>query len=102
VDYALVEDTGSTDGTPGDHPWLPARQRHCRGTVIEEPWRDFAYKPVVSRSQRCADTRTIDYALIIDADDVIVYEPGFDAVAFKAGADRGSLFCAGPFAGHRF
>jgi hypothetical protein len=53
------------------------------GPVIEEPWRDFAYNrslPLKSLRQR----RGIDYALIIDADDVIVYESGFDAAAFKA------------------
>jgi glycosyltransferase involved in cell wall biosynthesis len=83
VDYVLVEDTGSTDGTQqiiraylGDN--------NIRGMVIEEPWRDFAYNRTFAL-KALRRNEDIDYALIIDADDVIVYEPGFDAAAFKAG-----------------
>src|SRR5262249_13667632 len=83
VDYVLIEDTGSTDGTP-EIIGAYLRDNGIRGVVIEEPWRDFAY----NRSHALEALRAhkdIDYALIIDADDAIVYEPGFDPVAFKAG-----------------
>ncbi|MCI4680521.1 hypothetical protein K9U39_01085 [Rhodoblastus acidophilus] len=42
VDYELIEDTGSTDGTRQFiRAWL-ARNK-MPSEVIEEPWRDFAY-----------------------------------------------------------
>ncbi len=83
VDYVLVEDTGSSDGTQ-EIIRAYLRDNGIPGIVIEVPWRDFAY----NRSSALTALRRnldIDYALIIDADDVVVYEPGFDAVAFKAG-----------------
>jgi glycosyltransferase involved in cell wall biosynthesis len=82
VDYVLVEDTGSTDDTKEIvRAWL--RDTGIPGEVIEEKWRDFGY----NRSLGLAALRRrpeIDYALVIDADDVIAHEPGFDAAAFKA------------------
>ena len=42
VDYVMVEDTGSSDGTQEIiRDWL--RQNNMAGAVIDEPWRDFAY-----------------------------------------------------------
>jgi glycosyltransferase involved in cell wall biosynthesis len=83
IDYALVEDTGSADGTQKIvADWL-AREG-VPGQVIEEPWRDFAY----NRSHvlaRLREVRSVDYALIMDADDVLRFDPGFDPAAFKAG-----------------
>jgi glycosyltransferase involved in cell wall biosynthesis len=82
VDYVLVEDTGSTDGTQQlVTEWL--RRNKIPGVVIDEPWRDFAY----NRSHALTKLRevaTVDYALIIDADDRLVTEPGFDPAAYKA------------------
>lgn len=83
LDYVLIEDTGSTDGTQDlirgwlDRVGLP-------GVVIEEPWRDFSY----NRSHALAKLRErseIDYAFMIDADDRIDIDAGFDVAAFKAG-----------------
>lgn len=89
VDYVLIEDTGSTDGTQDIiTDWL---QRHdIPGAVIQEPWRDFAY----NRSHALATLReqtSVDYALIIDADDRLVMEPGFDPGAYKSEL-RGDLY----------
>jgi tetratricopeptide (TPR) repeat protein len=83
IDYVLVQDTGSTDDTQDIiRCWL---KRHgVLGKVVEEPWRDFGH----NRSLALAELRQrngIDYALIIDADDAIVYDPGFDPDTFKAG-----------------
>jgi glycosyltransferase involved in cell wall biosynthesis/predicted O-methyltransferase YrrM len=81
VDYVLIEDTGSTDGTQTIiREWLD--RTGIPGEVYDEPWRDFAY----NRSHvlaRLREKESIDYALILDADDHIVYGPGFDAAAFK-------------------
>jgi hypothetical protein len=82
IDYVLVEDTGSTDGTQ-EIVRRYLRRTGLAGEVIEEQWRDFAY----NRSHALARLRenaAIDYALIMDADDRLVLEPGFDAAAFKS------------------
>ena len=81
VDYVLVEDTGSTDGTQNlVREWL--ERAGLPGEVYDEPWRDFAY----NRSHALATLReqnNIDYAFILDADDELVLDPGFDIIAFK-------------------
>ena len=81
VDYVLIEDTGSTDGTQAIiREWLD--RVGLSGEVYDEPWRDFAY----NRSHALAKLRKkrdIDYTLIIDADDVLVFDEGFDPMAFK-------------------
>jgi glycosyltransferase involved in cell wall biosynthesis len=82
VDYVLIEDTGSTDGTQQ----IVRNYLHAAGIpgeVVEQPWRDFA----CNRSSALAHLRRraeIDYALIMDADDVLVYAEDFDAARFKA------------------
>lgn len=83
LDYVLIEDTGSTDGTQElIRGWL--NRAGLPGVVIEEPWRDFSY----NRSHALAKLREhseIDYAFMIDADDRIDIDDGFDVAAFKAG-----------------
>ncbi|MBV8661787.1 MAG: glycosyltransferase family 2 protein, partial [Hyphomicrobiales bacterium] len=82
VDYVLIEDTGSSDGTQElVRNWL--REHDVAGEVIEEPWLDFGY----NRSHALAALRqveAIDYALIIDADSALVVDQGFDAAKFKS------------------
>ena len=83
IDRAVVVDTGSGDGTPEIVRAYLARHG-IPGIVVEHPWRDFAH----NRSAALAALRqdaTIDYALVIDADDRLVFEAGFDPAAFKAG-----------------
>ena len=81
VDYVLVEDTGSTDGTQTIiREWLDRVQ--LPGEVYDEPWRDFAY----NRSHALARMRNkeeVDYTLVMDADDHVVFEPDFDVAVFK-------------------
>jgi hypothetical protein len=83
IDYVLVEDTGSTDGTQQVIAGWLAREG-IPGVVIEEPWRDFAYNRTHALAQ-LRQVKAVDYAIMIDADDVLVLEPGFDPAAFKAG-----------------
>ena len=81
VDYVLVEDTGSTDGTQEIiREWLT--RVGLPGEVYEEPWQDFAYNRSHALS-RLRQVDWVDYAFILDADDHIVLEPDFDVVAFK-------------------
>ena len=82
VDYILVVDTGSTDGTQqmirdflADHS--------IEGTVIEEAWRDFAYNRCFALA-RLREVAEIDYALVIDADDTLELDAGFDPITFKS------------------
>lgn len=81
VDYVLIEDTGSADGTQTIiREWLG--RVGLSGEVYDEPWQDFAH----NRSQalaRLREQKDMDYALILDADDVMVFQDGFDAAAFK-------------------
>lgn len=83
VDAAVIVDTGSGDGTP-DRVRAYLARHAIPGSVVEEPWRDFAH----NRSAALARLRQeagIDYALVIDADDRLAFAPGFDPAAFKAG-----------------
>jgi glycosyltransferase involved in cell wall biosynthesis len=86
VDYVLVEDTGSTDGTQNlIRQWL--ERVGLPGEVYDEPWRNFGY----NRSHALARLReqnNIDYALILDADDQFVFDQGFDIAAFKSSLTR--------------
>ena len=81
VDYVLIEDTGSTDGTQAIiREWLD--RVGLPGEVYDEPWQDFAYNRSHALA-RLRENKGVDYAFMIDADDQLVVEAGFDAAAFK-------------------
>jgi tetratricopeptide (TPR) repeat protein len=82
LDYVLVSDTGSTDGTQ-DLVRAYLAEKSIPGEVIERPWRDFAHNRTEALDAlRCVDW--VDYVLVIDADEVLVLEEGFSPAAFKA------------------
>jgi len=83
IDYVLIEDTGSSDGTQ-DIIRSYLEREDLPGEVLDEPWHDFAHNRSVALA-RLRERPEVDYALIIDADDVLVCEEGFDAASFKAG-----------------
>jgi len=83
VDFALIVDTGSTDGTQEMARNFLA-ESGLAGEVVEEPWQDFAYNRTFALA-KLREHADVTYALIMDADDFIVCDDGFDAVAFKAG-----------------
>ena len=82
VDYILVVDTGSTDGTQQMIRDFLA-EHNVKGAVIDEPWRDFAYNRSFAL-ERLREVEDVDYAMIIDADDTLELDAGFDPRAFKA------------------
>ena len=82
IDYALVVDTGSSDNTISVvNDWL--KSNNIPGEVVFEPWRGFASARSFALS-RIRDQSHIDYALMIDADEVLRYDPGFDIRGFKS------------------
>jgi glycosyltransferase involved in cell wall biosynthesis len=81
IDYVLVVDTGSTDGTQQIVRDYLIREK-LAGSVVEEPWQDFAYNRTFGL-QALRKTRKVDYALIIDADDQLELDNGFDPIAFN-------------------
>ena len=82
VDFVLVEDTGSTDGTQ-QVVWDWLAENGVAGKVIETPWRDFAWNRTCALAHLRAH-HDIDYALILDADDLLMLDADFDAEQFKA------------------
>lgn len=85
IDYVLIIDTGSTDGTVNlIYDWL--RANSIEGVVLCEPWVNFA----VNRSSYLKHLREthpeIDYALAIDADEVLNFE--VDPKSLKLDLDK--------------
>jgi glycosyltransferase involved in cell wall biosynthesis len=82
LDTWVIVDTGSTDGTQ-DAIVAFFQQTGMPGHLIERPWRDFGHNR--SEALALARARTdADYTLMIDADEVLVFEAGFDPRAWKA------------------
>jgi len=81
IDYVLIVDTGSDDGTPEViENWL--KDNDFRGQVFIEPWQNFAYNRSFAL-EKLREVEDIDYALMIDADEVLVFDLDFDAESFK-------------------
>jgi glycosyltransferase involved in cell wall biosynthesis len=82
VDYFLIVDTGSEDGTQQVvRDFL--LEHHAGGVVIGEPWRNFAYNRTFAL-EKLRNLADVDYALIIDADDQLMMEDEFDPALFKS------------------
>jgi glycosyltransferase involved in cell wall biosynthesis len=82
LDYVLVVDTGSDDGTQSVVRHVLATS-NMAGEVVEEPWRDFAYNRTFAL-RKLRERTHIDYSLMVDADQVVLFEPAFSAQQFKA------------------
>ena len=86
IDYALIEDMGSTDGTQAIIRNFLAKER-LPGEIIEEPWRNFAHNRNIGLS-RLRERTDIDYALVMDAGDILAFADGFDAAKVKQALDQ--------------
>jgi Glycosyl transferase family 2 len=81
IDYVLIVDTGSTDATR-----IVVRdflsEKNIPGEVVDESWQNFAYNRTFAL-RKLREKREIDYGLMVDADQIMVYEPDFAAQRFK-------------------
>lgn len=72
IDYWVIVDTGSTDGT---QEIIKKFMKEIPGELHERPWVNFAH----NRNEALQLAKnTADYLLFIDADDVLSYTPGFE------------------------
>jgi glycosyltransferase involved in cell wall biosynthesis len=86
LDYVLIVDTGSSDGTQQlIRQFL--QETGLPGSVVDEPWQDFAHNRS-SALQKLRQRPELDYSLMIDADEVLHYEADFDAALFKQQLDQ--------------
>lgn len=81
IDYWVIVDTGSTDGTQQKIKDFFDRNG-IKGELHQSTWTDFG----VNRSEALAYAQKTgyDYSLMIDADEILVFDPGFDPAQFKA------------------
>lgn len=71
IDHWVIVDTGSTDGT---QEIIKEYMKDIPGELYEHPWVDFAH----NRNQALEYTAgKADYALFIDADEMLEYAPDF-------------------------
>lgn len=84
VDYILIFDTGSTDDTKTKiSEWMTRYE--ILGQIIDSPWVNFGHnRTEVIQEMRSID---VDYCLMIDADEILVYDPDFDPHGFKLSLD---------------
>ncbi|HKS08903.1 MAG TPA: glycosyltransferase [Pyrinomonadaceae bacterium] len=72
IDYWVIVDTGSTDNT---QQIIREHLKNIPGELHERSWQDFAH----NRSEALALARGHGaYVLVIDADEILVREPGFE------------------------
>ena len=81
IDYWVIVDTGSTDGTQQKIKEFFDRNG-IKGELHQSTWTDFG----TNRSEALAYAQKTgyDYSLMIDADEILVFDPGFDPTQFKA------------------
>lgn len=86
IDYVCIVDTGSTDNTIETiMVWLA--ENKILGKVVIKPWKDFAYNRSFALA-KIREQKDIDYALMIDADETLVYDDDFDENKFKQSMDK--------------
>ncbi len=79
IDYWVIVDTGSTDGTQ-QVIINYMKEKNIPGTLYEKPWKNFAH----NRNEALVFAEnTADYVLILDADDYLIYQPEFQLPDWK-------------------
>lgn len=86
IDYLFIVDTGSSDDTILlINNWMI--ENSIPGQVISEPWKNFSYNRTFAL-EKLFENKIIDYALMIDADEILVYDEDFDVEKFKSQLDK--------------
>jgi glycosyltransferase involved in cell wall biosynthesis len=85
IDFVLIQDTGSSDDTINTiNNWLT--KNNIDGVVFSEEWKNFAHNRSLSL-EKLRNFENIDYALMVDADEVLQYDDSFDIIDFKNNMD---------------
>lgn len=77
IDYWVITDTGSSDATK---EIVIEVMKGIPGQLVDVPWQNFGFNR--TESLRLAKDVS-DYSLILDADEFMVFEEGFDKARFK-------------------
>ncbi len=80
IDEVIIIDTGSTDNTKKvikDY----LKEKKLPGKIVDHPWQGFAYNR--TRALKEARTTDCDYSLMIDADEILKFNIGFNPKIFK-------------------
>ena len=80
IDHWVIVDTGSTDGTQGI---IREHLKDIPGELHERPWKDFGHNR--TEALELAKGKAV-YTLVIDADEVLIVEPGFEMPLLDADA----------------
>lgn len=85
IDYVFISDTGSTDDTIQTiRDWL--LENNLPGEVVSHTWVNFAHNRSLALSE-LRNKEFIDYALMIDADEVLNFDTNFNCEFFKSNMD---------------
>ena len=80
IDHWVIVDTGSTDGTQGI---IREHLKDIPGELHERPWVNFGHNR--TEALELAKGKAV-YTLVIDADEVLIVEPGFEMPLLTADA----------------
>lgn len=82
IDFVCINDNGSTDGTQ-DKLIEWAEKNNVPVVILNNPWVSFDVNRSLVLHSIYEGWKDVDYVLMIDADEVIVFEAGFNPQAFK-------------------
>lgn len=86
IDYVCITDTGSTDDTINIiNNWC--NKNNIAGQVTIEPWINFAHNRSLAL-EKLRERKEIDYALMIDADEILQIDPTLDVAKAKESLDK--------------